>query len=113
MSSPGTKASPTCCAMCPSWTPLDTADSGSAPESLGVLPLAIEQASAWLEQTGMPAQTYVAELSTPRATRILALNQPSDYPTSVVASWNMSFDRLRDRSPAAVRLLAILGVRLP
>ena len=87
---------------------IDQADAGRVAEALGDLPLAIEQASAWLEQTGMPAQAYVAELAT-RATRILALNQPSDYPTPVVATWNMSFDRLRGRSPAAVRLLQILA----
>ena len=91
---------------------LDTIDAAQVAEALGDLPLAIEQASAWLEQTGMPAQSYVQELST-RATRILALNQPSDYPTPVVATWNMSFDRLRDRSPAAVRLLQILAFCSP
>ncbi|HEY6493731.1 MAG TPA: FxSxx-COOH system tetratricopeptide repeat protein [Trebonia sp.] len=92
---------------------LDPADADRVAEALGDLPLAIEQASAWLEQTGMPAQTYVAELSTAGATRILALNQPADYPTSVVATWNMSFDRLRERSPAAVRLLQILAFCSP
>jgi CO dehydrogenase nickel-insertion accessory protein CooC1 len=91
---------------------LDPADATQVAEALGDLPLAIEQASAWLEQTGMPAQAYVAELAT-RATRILALNQPSDYATPVVATWNMSFDRLRDRSPAAVRLLQILAFCSP
>ena len=91
---------------------LDPADAARVAEALGDLPLAIEQASAWLEQTGMPAQSYVEELST-RATRILGLNQPADYPTPVVATWNMSFDRLRDRSPAAVRLLQILAFCSP
>ncbi len=91
---------------------LDRGDAAKVAEALGDLPLAIEQAGAWLEQTGMPAQAYVEELST-RATRILALNQPSDYPTPVVATWNMSFDRLRDRSPAAVRLLQILAFCSP
>jgi CO dehydrogenase nickel-insertion accessory protein CooC1 len=91
---------------------LDQGDANRVADALGDLPLAIEQASAWLEQTGMPAQAYVAELST-RATRILSLNQPPDYPTPVVATWNMSFDRLRDHSPAAVRLLQILAFCSP
>jgi tetratricopeptide (TPR) repeat protein len=91
---------------------LDPADADQVSEALGDLPLAIEQASAWLEQTGMSARSYVAELAT-RATRILALNQPSDYPTPVVATWNMSFDRLREQSPAAVRLLQILAFCSP
>jgi cellulose biosynthesis protein BcsQ len=92
---------------------LDRDDADRVADALGDLPLAIEQASAWLEQTAMPARTYVAELSTTRATRILGMNQPSDYPTPVVATWNMSFDRLRDRSPAAVRLLQILAFCSP
>jgi CO dehydrogenase nickel-insertion accessory protein CooC1 len=91
---------------------MDRGDADQVAEALGDLPLAIEQASAWLQETGMPAGEYVAELST-RATRILGMNQPSDYPTSVVATWNMSFDRLRERSPAAVRLLQILAYCSP
>jgi hypothetical protein len=91
---------------------LDAGDATSVAEALGDLPLAIEQASAWLEQTGMPARAYVEELRT-RATRVLGLNQPLDYPTPVVATWNMSFDRLRERSPAAVRLLQILAFCSP
>jgi CO dehydrogenase nickel-insertion accessory protein CooC1 len=92
---------------------LDPADADRVAEALGDLPLAVEQASAWLEQTGMSAQTYLEELSTPPATRILALNQPLDYPMPVAATWNTSFDQLRDRSPAAVRLLQILAFCSP
>lgn len=91
---------------------LDPGDADRVAEALGDLPLAVVQASAWLEQTGMPARAYVSELST-RATRILALNRPADYPLPVVATWNMSFDQLRDRSPAAVRLLQILAFCSP
>jgi len=73
---------------------LDLADAQRVADALGHLPLAVEQASAWLEQTGMPAQVYVEELAT-QSTQILALNQPSDYPMPVVATWNLSFDRLK------------------
>ncbi len=91
---------------------LDPGDANQVAEALGDLPLAIVQASAWLEQTGMPARAYVAELST-RATRILGLNRPADYENTVVATWTMSFDQLRERSPAAVRLLQILAFCSP
>jgi hypothetical protein len=87
-------------------------DAVQVADALGNLPLAVEQASAWLEQTGMPAQAYVAELAT-QATRILALNQPPDYPTPVVATWNLSLERLQQRSPAAVRLLQLLAFFSP
>src|SRR3984957_18145289 len=85
---------------------LDLADAQRVADALGHLPLAVEQASAWLEQTGTPARVYVEQLAT-QSTRILSLNQPSDYPMPVVATWNLSFDRLKQRSPAAVRLLQL------
>jgi CO dehydrogenase nickel-insertion accessory protein CooC1 len=75
---------------------MDVADARKVADALGHLPLAVEQASAWLEQTGMPARAYVEQLAT-QSTRILALNQPPDYPMPVVATWNLSFDRLKRR----------------
>ena len=91
---------------------LNVADAKKVADALGHLPLAVEQASAWLEQTGMTAQAYVAELTT-QATQILALSQPADYQTPVVATWNLSFERLKERSPAAVRLLQLLAFFSP
>jgi CO dehydrogenase nickel-insertion accessory protein CooC1 len=89
---------------------LDPEDAYRVAEALGHLPLAVEQASAWLEQTGMPARDYIEQLAT-QSTRLLSLNQPPDYPMPVVATWNLSFDQLR--SPAAVRLLQILAFCSP
>ncbi len=89
---------------------LDIDEAHRVAEALGHLPLAVEQASAWLEQTGMPARAYIDQLAT-ESTRILALNQPPDYPMPVVATWNLSFDQLR--SPASVRLLQILAFCSP
>jgi CO dehydrogenase nickel-insertion accessory protein CooC1 len=91
---------------------LDLADAQRVADALGNLPLAVEQASAWLEQTGMPARAYIEQLAT-QSTRILALNQPPDYPMPVVATWNLSFDRLKGRSPAAVRLLQLCAFFSP
>ena len=91
---------------------LDMADAKRVADALGHLPLAVEQASAWLEQTGMQARAYVDQLAT-QSTRILALNQPADYPMPVVATWNLSFDRLKERSPAAVRLLQLCAFFSP
>jgi hypothetical protein len=88
-------------------------DADKVAEALGDLPLAIEQASAWLEQTGMPASTYVEQLGTQR-TLIEALEQqPTDYPVPVVATWNLSLERLQGRSPAAVRLLQLCAFFSP
>jgi tetratricopeptide (TPR) repeat protein/CO dehydrogenase nickel-insertion accessory protein CooC1 len=87
---------------------LDPDEAQQVAHALGHLPLAIEQAAAWLEQTGMPAQTYVEQLATQTA-QILELNQPVDYPTPVGAAWNLSLQRLQERSPAGVRLLQLFA----
>ena len=55
-------------------------------EALGDLPLAIEQAGAWLAETGTPAAEYVEQL-TRQSAAVLALSQPSDYPTPVAVTW--------------------------
>ena len=45
--------------------------------------------------------------------RLLALSQPDDYPTPVAATWRLSFDRLREQSPAAARLLELCAFFAP
>ncbi|MGW4642156.1 FxSxx-COOH system tetratricopeptide repeat protein [Sphaerisporangium sp. NPDC004334] len=84
---------------------LDVEDAAKVANALGDLPLAIEQAGAWLEQTGMPPEQYLSQL-----TEMLKIGeQPADYPTPVAATWNVSFERLRQQSPASVRLLELLA----
>lgn len=91
---------------------LSEADADRVAQALGDLPLAIEQAGAWLQETGMKVDEYVEKLSSqPAAT--LALGDTPSYPIPVVATWNVSFQRLRERSPAAVRLLQLLAFFAP
>ena len=91
---------------------LDAGDAAEVSAAVGDLPLAIEQAGAWLAETGMPAATYVEWVET-QVARALALNKPFGYAAPVVATWNLSFDRLKERSPAALRLLQILAFCSP
>ena len=91
---------------------LDPADAARVSSAVGNLPLAIEQAGAWLAETGMPAAFYVEWLET-QATSALGLNKPFGYATPVAATWDLSLNRLRGRSPAAVRLLQILAFCSP
>ena len=60
----------------------------------------------------MPAALYAEWLET-QATSALGLNKPLDYAKPVVAAWNLSIDRLRQQSPASVRLLQILAFCSP
>lgn len=91
---------------------LDVADADRVASALGDLPLAIEQAGAWLQETGMPPAAYIEQLDS-QLTRVLALNQPADYPAPAVATWNMSLQELRRRSPAAERMLQLCAFCSP
>ncbi|MEV7384483.1 MULTISPECIES: FxSxx-COOH system tetratricopeptide repeat protein [unclassified Streptomyces] len=75
-------------------------------DAVGDLPLALDQAGAWLAETGTRVDTYLAELEE-QTERVLSLSQPTDYPEPVGATWNVSIQRLKERSPAAVRLLQL------
>ncbi|MFG1639773.1 FxSxx-COOH system tetratricopeptide repeat protein [Amycolatopsis sp. NPDC049252] len=91
---------------------LADADADLIAEKLGDLPLAIEQAAAWLAETGMPARDYL-QLFDNKVTEILDTSAPSDYEVSVAAAWNVSFDELSNRSPAAHQLLQVCAFFAP
>ena len=81
-------------------------------EVLGDLPLAIEQAATWRAETGMPVGEYL-RLFDEKVTEILDTSAPIDYELSVAAAWNVSFDELRVRNPAAHHLLLVCAFFAP
>ncbi|MDX3689531.1 FxSxx-COOH system tetratricopeptide repeat protein [Streptomyces europaeiscabiei] len=81
-------------------------------EAVGDLPLAVEQAAAWLAETATPIEEYLRQLNE-QTTGVLDLNQPADYPETVAATWDISIARLRERSPASVRLLQLCAFMAP
>jgi tetratricopeptide (TPR) repeat protein len=85
---------------------LPTADAETVAERLGDLPLAIEQAGAWLAATAMPVSHYLELLET-QPLRMLEEDLPSDYQQSAAQPWLVSLDSLRQRSPAAAKLLEV------
>jgi tetratricopeptide (TPR) repeat protein len=91
---------------------LSEGDATRVADALGDLPLAVEQAGAWLAETGMPAAEYVDRLES-QLTVALNLAQVSDYPSTVAATWRLSFDRLREQSPGAARLLELCAYFSP
>ncbi|NUR03387.1 MAG: tetratricopeptide repeat protein [Streptomyces sp.] len=80
--------------------------------ALGDLPLAVEQAAAWIAETATPIDDYLARLAE-QTTAVLALNQAADYPRTVAATWNISIAQLKERSPASVRLLELCAFFAP
>jgi MinD-like ATPase involved in chromosome partitioning or flagellar assembly len=93
-------------------TGLDPGEADTVAERLGDLPLAVEQAAAWLSATGMPVSRYLELLDT-QPLRILAENPPPGYEQTTAATWLLSLDRLRSQTPAAAKLLEVCAFFAP
>ncbi|MDG9709032.1 FxSxx-COOH system tetratricopeptide repeat protein [Streptomyces sp. DH10] len=87
-------------------------DADRLAEALGDLPLAVEQAGAWLGVTGMEVDEYL-ELLARRSPEILEIEQSPDYPVSVAAAWDISLERIRENNPGARQLLDICASMAP
>lgn len=91
---------------------LTAAEADRVATAVGDLPLAVVQAAAWLAETATPIEDYLQQLAD-QTTDALSLNQPADYPHPVAATWNISIARLKERSPASVRLLELCAFLAP
>jgi tetratricopeptide (TPR) repeat protein len=80
--------------------------------ALGDLPLALEQAAAYVEQTRTSLRDYL-ELFQERAGELLRLGEPTDYPHTVATTWTLALGRLRAQAPAAEDLLAVCAYLAP
>jgi hypothetical protein len=85
---------------------LDAAEADALAEALGDLPLALEQAAAWHAQTGMHVSEYL-ELLEQNRTELLEAGTSSEDQLSVAAAWNVPFNSLEHRFPAALQLLQL------
>jgi tetratricopeptide (TPR) repeat protein len=91
---------------------IDDEEADRLADALGDLPLAIEQAATWRAETGMPVGEYL-RLFDEKVAEILDTSAPADYEVSVAAAWNVSFDELRTRNPAAHQLLLVCAFFAP
>jgi tetratricopeptide (TPR) repeat protein len=85
---------------------LPEAQAGQLAEWLGDLPLALDQAAAYLDQTGMAPQDYLGLLGT-RSADLHSRGRPSGHPDTVATVWSVSLDHLQAIAPAAVQLLQL------
>ncbi|MBM7859372.1 FxSxx-COOH system tetratricopeptide repeat protein [Lentzea nigeriaca] len=79
---------------------------------MGDLPLAIEQASAYLETTGLPLDEYLALFAT-RSVDLISRGQVLGRTETLSTLWDMSLAELAARSPAAAELLDLLAWMAP
>src|SRR5260221_8826463 len=78
--------------------------------ALDGLPLALDQAGAYIEETRCGLSQYVNLYST-RRKELLSLRGrfPTDHPDSVAATWSLSFQQVEQESLAAADLMRLLA----
>jgi len=91
---------------------LDSTTADELAAELGDLPLALEQAAAYLEQTAVPPASYLRRF---RSRRIHMLGKGRDlaYGGSVDTAWEFSLERLDRTEPAATVVLQLCAALAP
>ena len=79
---------------------------------LGGLPLALEQAAAYVHAVGDTLAGYLA-LFRHRRVEMLVRGAPAGYDKTVATTWALAFDRLQHAEPGAVGLLRMLAFCAP
>ncbi|EKX62713.1 tetratricopeptide repeat protein [Streptomyces ipomoeae] len=81
-------------------------------EALGDLPIAIERAAAYIEQTRVDVRSYIQQLQ-PHATGAPADNTVGEVVKSSTHTWEFALGQLREKFPPAVQLLQICSYYSP
>lgn len=90
----------------------DDVTANALAEALGDLPLALEQAGAYIVMTGKPLADYL-NLFKERQTALLKRGKPIDYPDTVATTWDISFQKVQEKSPEATDLLNLCAFLAP
>lgn len=81
---------------------------------LGGLPLALDQAGAYLEETGTNLTHYWLIYQQHRADLLQQRRGlVADYPSPVATTWSLSFQRVEEQNPAAADLLRLCAYLSP
>jgi hypothetical protein len=81
-------------------------------EAVGGLPLALEQAAAYVQATGNSLAGYLALFHQRRAD-LLARGQVPGYGGTVATTWALAFGQLQEAAPGAAGLLRLLAFCAP
>ena len=79
---------------------------------LGGLPLALEQAAAYIQASGDSLTDYLQTFRQRRA-EMLTRGEPTGYSETVATTWRLSFDHLQQTAPGAAGLLRLLACCAP
>ncbi|MBU1626231.1 protein kinase, partial [bacterium] len=82
-------------------------------KALGNLPLALEQAGAYIESTGRRISDYF-EMLKKYQKKLLTRGKPStDYPETVASTWELSLKKVSQESPVGVDLINLCSFFAP
>lgn len=91
---------------------VDRAGSEAIAIELGYLPLALEQAGAYIKETGGTLETYLEQLNIDRIS-VLSKSWPPNYPEPVSRTWNISFEKAKKEMPLSANLLYLCSFFAP
>ena len=90
----------------------DADATGHLADALGNLPLALEQAAAYVGETQMTVDEY-AQLVRDRLPDVLHRGEPFAYKKSVATTWSIALDELSADATAAAELLVLCSMLAP
>jgi tetratricopeptide (TPR) repeat protein len=93
--------------------PAAEATANTLATALGGLPLALEQAGAYVATTGTVTLASYGQLFGTRALELLGRGQPLGSQHTVATTWSLALQRLRETAPAAVDLLTLASFLAP
>ncbi|GAA2082736.1 FxSxx-COOH system tetratricopeptide repeat protein [Actinomadura alba] len=86
----------------------DMADAGKIADELGHLPLALEQAAAYVARN-RTSWTHYHDLLRRSPARMMHVNGPDDYSGTAATTWSLSMSRVREQHSGAAHLLKLYG----
>jgi hypothetical protein len=91
---------------------LADAEADRLAEWVGDLPLALEQAAAYVDTTGLPVEEYLGLLAE-RGGDMLGEGTVGGYPHTLATVWSLSLTRIGEQCPAALELLGLCAYLAP
>jgi hypothetical protein len=86
---------------------------GSVAEELGNLPLALEQAAAFINETGIGFNDYLKLYRTRREDLWEEENPPLGYPDTVGTTWSLAIEKVQEEAPAGAFVLNLCSYLAP
>jgi NB-ARC domain-containing protein len=81
-------------------------------EELGFLPLALEQAAAYIRRSDLPPGQYLRQLRQ-RAQKMYQRGKVAGRDVTIATLWDISLERVRAENPAALQLLDLCAYLAP